>query len=57
MAEYIIFNLRPCALKELRQRANGHISRDEEQKWIKNIKAKISRYADNLIEDEIDNGV
>ena len=57
MAEYIIFNLRPSALKELRQRANGHTTRDEEQKWIKNIKAKISKYADRLIQDEIDNGV
>ena len=57
MAEYIIFKIKPNALQELRSRSNGHTLKHEEYLWLKNINAKIAKFADSLIQDEIDNGV
>jgi hypothetical protein len=56
MSEYILFKLKPNALKELRSRSNGHITRSEEFKWKEKIMNTIANQADKIIRDSIDDG-
>jgi len=56
MAEYISVRIKPVAIAALRRRTGGFTTA-ELNKWKRNVKKKIARFADNLIEDEISSGV